>query len=227
MRSIVVWQFGSRQHETRMKAATGAALPIARVSESMVDVQVVALMKKVRSQAGAEHPAGTGQPIEQGSVTAWDEQLAKFENTSVGAKNRRYRPGGSSGIGTDNSNSGDQVSYQMFKPGVETSPDHLLTGCPGSNRKRADAHPRYDPQRDTRSSHGANMRPKTGLLQRRQEQRVLVRRGSRIRVNLDNKWSSVIRSPKMGQARWRKGSTQERCIALHPGSSPGRASKLH
>jgi hypothetical protein len=149
----------------------GAALPIARVSESMVDVQVVALMKKVRSQAGAEHPAGTGQPIEQGGMTAWDEQLAKFENTSIGAKNRRYRPGGSSGIGTDNSNSGDQVSYQVFKPGVETSPDHLLTGCPGSNCKRADAYPCYDPQRDTRSSHGANMRQKTGLPQRRQEQR--------------------------------------------------------
>ena len=108
----------------------------------MVDIRdVMALMKKVHSQAGAEHPAGTGQPIEQGSVTAWDEQLAKFENTSIGAKNCRYRPGASSRIGTDNSNSGDQVSYQMFKPGVETSPDHLLPGCPGSNCEPDDAQP--------------------------------------------------------------------------------------
>jgi hypothetical protein len=134
-------------------------------------MHVMALTKKVHSQASAEHPAGTGQPIEHGGMTAWDEQLAKLENTSIRAKNRRYRPGASSGIGTDNSNSGDQVSYQMFKPGVETSPDHLLTGCPGSNCKRAEAYPCCDPQRDTRSSHGANMRQKTGLLQHRREQR--------------------------------------------------------
>ena len=194
----------------------------------MIDVRdVTALMKKVHSQAGAEHPAGTGQPIEQGSVTAWDEQLAKFENTSIGAKNRRYRPGGSSGIGTDNSNSGDQVSYQMFKPGVETSPDHLLTGCPGSNCKRADAYPCCDPQRDTRSSHGATMRQNGLAATSARAARYWSGVAARIRVNRDNKWSSVIRSPKMGQARWRKGSTQERCIALHSGSSSGWASKLH
>ena len=58
---------------------------------------------------------------------------------------------------------------------------------------------------------------------------VLVLRGAPNKVNRDNKWSSVIRSPKMGQARWRgkEGSTQERCIALHAGSSrPGLRTSL-
>ena len=132
----------------------------------MVDAHVVALTKKVHGQASAEHPAGTAQPIEYGGMTAWDEQLAKFENTSIGAKNRRYRPGGSSGIGTDNSNSGDQVSYQMFKPGVETSPDHLLTGRPGSDRKPDDAYPCYEPQRDGRNFHPPIVQRKTCLPQR-------------------------------------------------------------
>jgi hypothetical protein len=164
---------------------------------------------------------------QQRSMTAWDVQLAKFQNTSVGAKNRRYRPDGSSGIGIDNSNSGDQVSCQMLKPGVETSPDHLLPGRPGSNRKPDDARPCYDPQRDTRSSHGANMRQNGLAATSARAARYGSGVAARIRVNRDNKWSSVIRSQKIGQARWRKGSTQERCIALHPGSSPGQASKLH
>ena len=102
----------------------------------MADVQLMALMKKVHSQVGAEHPAGTGQPIEQGCMTAWDEQLAKFENTSIGAKNRRYRPGGSLGIRADNSNSGDQVSCQMFKPGVDGHPGKRWSGLVSRQEQR-------------------------------------------------------------------------------------------
>jgi hypothetical protein len=55
---------------------------------------------------------------------------------------------------------------------------------------------------------------------------VLVPRGARIRVNRDNKWSSVIRSPKMEQARWRK--VDARAVHCSPSwFNPGRASKLH
>jgi hypothetical protein len=90
-------------------------------------------------------------------VTARDVHLAKFENAGVGAENCRYRPGGSSGIGNDNSNSGDQVSRHVFKPGVETSPDHLLSGRPGSNRKPDDARPCYEFQRDARNFHPLTM----------------------------------------------------------------------
>lgn len=113
-------------------------------------------LEKEHRHAGAERSAGTGQPVEQSSVTARDVHLAKLENAGVGAENRRYRPCGSSGIGNDNSNSGDQVSRHVFKPGVETSPDYLLSGRPGSNCKPDDARPCYE-RRDAWNFHPPTM----------------------------------------------------------------------
>ena len=91
-------------------------------------------------------------------MTAWDVYLAKLENAGVSAENRHYRPGGSSGIGDDNGNSGDQVSRYVFKQRVETSPEeHLLSGRPvgrpGSDRKPDEPRPCYEPQRDARNFH--------------------------------------------------------------------------
>jgi hypothetical protein len=79
-------------------------------------------------------------------MTAWDVQLAELENTRVGGQNRRYRPSGSSRISNDNSNSRDQISPHVFKPGVETCSDHFLSGRPGSDSKSDDARPRYEPR---------------------------------------------------------------------------------
>ena len=46
------------------------------------------------------------------------------------------------------------------------------------------------------------------------------------RVNPGKTWLAVPRSAMMQTARWRKASTREQCIALYPGSNPGRASSL-
>ena len=45
-----------------------------------------------------------------------------------------------------------------------------------------------------------------------------------VRVNRGSAWPPAAQSTMMGSARWRKASTREQCIALYPGSNPGRAS---
>src|SRR4029077_2017823 len=91
-------------------------------------------------------------------MTSWDVNLAKFESAGVGAEKRRDRPRGPSGIGDEDGNSGDQISRGMFKSSVVTSPDHLLSGRPGSDRKSNDACPRYEPQRGARNFHVSTVR---------------------------------------------------------------------
>ena len=74
-------------------------------------------------------------------MTARNVHLAKLKNAGVSAQKRRYRPQGFSWIGDENSNSRDQVSRHMFKSCVETSPDYIGSGRPGSDRKPDDTHP--------------------------------------------------------------------------------------
>ena len=92
---------------------------------------------------GTKHPARASYPVEEGSMTARDVNLAKFEYSSIGAKGRCYRPNRFSWIGNDRGNPGDQISHRMFKPGVEAGSDHFLSGRPRGDRKPDDTYPSY------------------------------------------------------------------------------------
>jgi AraC-like DNA-binding protein len=55
--------------------------------------------------------------------------------------------------GGENSNPCQQVSRRVFQLCIETSPDHFLSGCPGSDRKGDDRGPCDELHRDVRSFH--------------------------------------------------------------------------
>jgi hypothetical protein len=65
----------------------------------------------------------------------------------------RYQPLRFSGIGYENSNPGDQVSRGVFESCVETSPDYVRSGRPGSDRKPDDTCSCDEPHRDVRNFH--------------------------------------------------------------------------
>ena len=98
---------------------------------------------KESCHGGAKHSAGASYPVEEGGMTARDAHLPKFKYSSIGAKDRCYRPNRFSWIGDDRGDPCDQISHRMFKPGIEAGSDHFLSGRPRGDRKPDDTYPSY------------------------------------------------------------------------------------
>jgi hypothetical protein len=94
-------------------------------------------------QRGAKYAAGASYPVEDGSMTARNVHLAKFKYPGIGTKAGYYQPNRFSWIGDDRSNSSDQVSHRVFKPGVVSGSDHFLSGRPRGDSKPDDTYPSY------------------------------------------------------------------------------------
>jgi hypothetical protein len=76
-------------------------------------------------------------------MTARNVHLAKFKYPGIGTKAGYYQPNRFSWIGDDRSNSSDQVSHRVFKPGVVSGSDHFLSGRPRGDSKPDDTYPSY------------------------------------------------------------------------------------
>src|SRR6516225_4454241 len=76
-------------------------------------------------------------------MTARNVHLAKFKYPGIGTKAGYYQPNRFSWIGDDRSNSSDQVSHRVFKPGVVSGSDHFLSGRPRGDSKPDDRYPSY------------------------------------------------------------------------------------
>ena len=109
-------------------------------------------MKEYRD-AGADHSARNSPA---NLATRHDGPERTSGQTRIRRRKRREEPPLTTevlGIGGENSNPGHQVSRRVFQSCVETSPDHFLSGRPGSDRKPDDTRPCDDPHRDVRNFH--------------------------------------------------------------------------